>query len=278
MCALYALLKYLMDHKYIWFVDADPKKYILNFGAGTNIQRRDPGEIDNLAYHLSNFSEDSDYLRRQMICLALEHRDFEMLETLKAREIPTFYTLMAPGVNDAHLDIFRDDEMIRRIADADDSVIDYFSQEFLIPAQYRPNQSNTFMFPYIGTVAELLIEQNHPCAEAVLKRCAEHNRRFLQNLEKTIDEIRKQKAEMYEPEWWDNRRPSPDDIYQESLKEITFFRKDEIVTSWCGLSHEGSVTNLVSIECDSKPFRLAPMIDEINETYRKVTEYEAKCR
>ena len=270
----YALLKYLMDQGYIWFVDLDPQKYTLNFGAGTRIKRRDPSQMDNLTYDLRDLSKDSDFLRRQMICLALEHKDFEMLTTLKAREIPTLYGLSAPGVNDAQLDTFWDDEMIRRIANADDSVIDYFSQEFSISERHHPDRSNAYMFPYIGSVAALLIEHEHPCAEAVLKRCAEHNRGFLQNLENTIANIVNQKAGMYETEWMKDRRPSDEELYRQSLNEIFFFRNDEIVTSWCSLTKDGGVTNLIEIECASKSFRFAPLIDDINESYNKVMEYE----
>lgn len=270
----YDLLKYLMEQDYIWFVDLDPEKYMLNFGAGTSIKRRDLGQIDTLTYDLCDLSKDSDRLRRQMICLALEHKDFEMLTTLKAREIPTLYGLSAPGTNDAHLDTFWDDDMIRQIADADDEVIDYFSQEFSIPERYQPERSHTYMFPYIGSVATLLIEQEHPCAEAILKRCADHNRRFLQNLKQTIDRIKQQKTDLYEAEWMKDRRPSDEELYRQSLNEIFFFRKDEIVTSWCSLSHEGNVTNLISISCESKSFRLAPLIDNINASYDQIMEYE----
>lgn len=274
----YELLKYLMSQGYIWFVDLDPQKYLLNFGAGTSIKRRDLSERDNLTYQLCDLGKDSDRLRRQMIRLALENKDFEMLTKLKAREIPTLYGLSATGVWDAEPDIFWDEEMINQIADADDSVIDYFSQEFTIQERYRSERTNTYIFPYIGSVTERLIEQNHPCAEAVLKRCAEHNRRFLQQLEDTIDKILKSKAAMYEDEWMKDCRPSDEVLYQQSLGEIFFFQKDEIVTSWCSLYKEGGVTNLVYLDCENKNFRLAPLIEDINESYNKVMELEAKKR
>lgn len=274
----YDLLKYLMDQEYIWFVDLDPKKYLMNFGAGTSIKRRDPGSLDDLQYRISDVSKDSDRLRRQMICLALEHKDFKMLATLKAREIPTLYMMTAPGVNNAELDTFWDEEMIQRIADAEDDVIEYFSQEFTIQELYGTKRNNTYIFPYIGNVAELLVEHNHPCAEAVLKRCAEHNHRFLQHLEEIIDNLVKENIRRYEPECLRKSRPSDEVIYQQSLGAIFFFRKEEIVTSWCSLSREGDVTNLISIDCESKNFRLAPLIDDINESYNKIMEYEVKCK
>lgn len=274
----YDLLKYLMAQGYIWFVDLDPKKYLMNFGAGTSIKRRDPGSLDTLQYQISDVAKDSDRLRRKMICLALEHKDFKMLTTLKAREIPTLYMMTAPGVNDAGLDTFRDEEMIQRIADAEDDVIDYFSQEFTIQELYGTKRNNTYIFPYIGSVAELLVAHNHPCAEAVLKRCTEHNHKFLQHLEKSINDIMQQKERMYEPEWMQDCRPSEDELYQQSLADIFFYRSGKFFASWGSLSHESDVSNLITIDCESKNFRLAPLIDDINESYNKIMAFDSNGR
>ena len=270
----YALLKYLMEKGYIWFVGPDPDKYSRNFTAGTSIERRKPYELDNLTYDIQDVTKDSDRLRREMICLALEYKDLEMLTTLRAREIPTLYGMTIFSMDGAEVTTFRDEEMIRRIAAADDSVIDYFSREFTIQERYCSERTDTYIFPYIGSVAELLIKENHPCAEAVLKRCAEHNRKFLQQLEDAVDEIKQDYIRMHEA-WNEKFSPTEEELYQYSVRSICFCGKNDNVISWSTRSGNGSITDLVLIGCDSESFRLAPLIDDINGSYNRVMELKA---
>lgn len=271
------LLKYLMDQGYIWFVDSDSQNYHDNFGMGTDIQRRDISAIDH-AYTLENMAKDSDRLRRQMICLALDHRDFDMLNTLKAREIPSFYDLSTPVGCDAKLDSFRDETMIQRIADAEDKVIDYFSQEFTVAERYRPERVNTYIFPYIGNVADLLIEHNHPCAEAVLTRCAEHNRKFLEQLEAAIAQSAEQVAAQYDDDRYRGIKPSEEELFQQGLNELYLFRKEQIVSFTSGKPVKGAITNLVAIHAACSSFRLEPLVNDINESYHRVMDLTEQHR
>ena len=57
-------LKYLMEKKYIWFVDMDinPKEYFtechgLSFGSGTSIKRRSFQEMDRILWHISDLQD-----------------------------------------------------------------------------------------------------------------------------------------------------------------------------------------------------------------------------
>lgn len=84
----YEFLKYLMDKKYIWFDSREDADYIQTFGAGTSIQRREIGCIDaELQYKLST----EDELRINLIALAADNEDLEMLNNLRARETPQLY-------------------------------------------------------------------------------------------------------------------------------------------------------------------------------------------
>lgn len=85
----YPFLKYLMNKGYIWFVGDDKKEYYTGFGAGTSIKRREIGFHDLLEYRL----KEQDDLRFKMIALAITNKDFDMLDKLRARELPLLYTL-----------------------------------------------------------------------------------------------------------------------------------------------------------------------------------------
>lgn len=71
----YDFMKYLMDQGYIWFDSGDRADYVCSFGAGTSIKRKSPQSADSLDNELL----EKDALRSNMICLAIEHNDCEML-------------------------------------------------------------------------------------------------------------------------------------------------------------------------------------------------------
>ena len=84
----YDFLKYLMDKGYIWFVSKTPEKDCwLGFGAETSVKRRPMDNNHTLEQRLTY----DDSLRRKMIVLAIEKRDINMLDKLRAREIPPMY-------------------------------------------------------------------------------------------------------------------------------------------------------------------------------------------
>ena len=94
----YDLLKFLVNENYIWFDSRKDNDYVMTFGAGTNIQRikfeecyneifiRKP-DMNDLQYKLAT----EDQLRMYIISFAADNGDLNMLEKLRAREIPELY-------------------------------------------------------------------------------------------------------------------------------------------------------------------------------------------
>ena len=64
----YEFIKFLMNNKYIWFDSKKNRDYVLTFGAGTSIKRRDIGSID---YDLNGELKTEDKLRIDLIALAV---------------------------------------------------------------------------------------------------------------------------------------------------------------------------------------------------------------
>ena len=273
----YDLLKYLMEKQYIWFIGPDREKYFTDFAAGTKIKRRTPIDIDKLVSDLRDPDKCGDRLRRQMICLALENKDFSMLDRLKAREIPPMYQRCASLIYPYDLSVFRDEEMISRIVKADDDVIDYFTQEFLIPERISGDRDGTYLFPYIKDVAERLLAQAHPCCEAVLLRCAEHNRKFLQQLESCIQKITEEKIRYYEDEWNSDPLPSPQELRHQSIRSLKFREDDIFLSFYDAKGRTGAVTNLVTIDSTCDSLRLRPLIDDINKSYQTILQIKQQA-
>lgn len=84
----YKFLKFLIEKGFIWFDCGDCNKYALTFGAGTSIEKRKSFKIDNsLQYNL----EMKDELRKEIIALAVQNKDIDILDKMRARELPTLY-------------------------------------------------------------------------------------------------------------------------------------------------------------------------------------------
>lgn len=156
----FAFLKYLIENKYLWFVDAvnDPndffRRYSPNFGIGTNIERRLPPEHLESRWHISYRKDESgsdrwmphqrdalqcelagnDNLRMRMIALAVEHNDIELLDLLRAREIPSLYQACYIVYRTPECDRYYDECMVKCIAEGSEEVLDYFAEEFEICA------------------------------------------------------------------------------------------------------------------------------------------------
>ena len=145
----YDFLKYLMDKNYIWFVDnseRDCTQQANGFGAGTSIKKREIYEVDSLDAKLMNHEKENK-LRQSLIALAIEKEEFHMLDTLRAREIPTLYQAciyMRPPTTSKD---YYDDTVIEEIV-THNEVLDYFTDDIEIKNQFDNPQM--FIYPYIG--------------------------------------------------------------------------------------------------------------------------------
>ena len=182
----YDFLKYLMDKNYIWFVDnseRDCTQQANGFGAGTSIKKREIYEVDSLDAKLMN-PEKENKLRQSLIALAIEKEEFHMLDTLRAREIPTLYQAciyMRPPTTSKD---YYDDTVIEEIV-THNEVLDYFTDDIKIKNQFDNPQ--IFIYPYIGKVLERLIEIKSKNAEYVIRRITEHNQAVYEKLQSLIN-------------------------------------------------------------------------------------------
>lgn len=188
----YEFLKYLMDKKYIWFDARDYTQYSFTFGAGTSIQRRDCSNID---YGLRAKLHTEDELRLNLITLAADHNDLQMLEELRARENPQLYyrthylSNSYPDFNSCY-----NERMLKHIASSSEIVLDYFTDSFEIidRVNYKDGSKrrHTFMFPFISKLLDLLIIQKSNFAETAIKKALKYNKATYQKLCKLITTVK----------------------------------------------------------------------------------------
>lgn len=258
----YAFLKFLMDEKYIWFDSREDKEYWKTFGAGTSIQKQKYTEMENgwlrrepdmhdLEYQLRS----EDQLRLQLIAMAADHGDMKMLRELRARELPELYMqhYALPSTEGLHIDARYDRGMLRHIAQAESSVLTYFTTPFPVKSTLqsaRKQSSNEFLFPAISQLLDMLVTDGNPRAGKALDRAAAHNKEAYSKLQELI-------------------RMDP----KEGLDgtEITFDRDGNMVRArrrW-DLDH-GLVTNIAHVTKTSADEGINKLITELNEAYEQI--------
>lgn len=188
----YPFLKYLMDKKYIWFDSHKDNAYIKTFGAGTSIQPRDIASVDSgLRYKLVT----EDALRMNLIALAADNSDLQMLEELRARENPQLYFRVRYLTGD-HPDFHGcyNEKMVKHLVSCSEDVLNYFTDIFEIRdnLNYKDEskRAHTFMFPYLSELLDLLISAKSDFTETALKKALAHNKVTYKKLTKTITEIK----------------------------------------------------------------------------------------
>lgn len=271
----YPFLKFLMDNDYIWFVGNEKKEYYVGFGAGTSIKRREIGFHDCLEYRMKT----QDDLRFKMISLAIGDKDFEMLDRLHAREIPMLYTLnhvMHYTLKDKKLPESSNVEtMIQSIAASQNTVLAYFMDAFEVESE-RSASPNTFVFPYAGSVLDLMVKQKKKNASLFIERAISYNKSVLKNLLDLIEESIKSGRDFFK----DANNDFYDEAYykQEAWREYYIYPETGFVafTTPIFKRHSpmrGFITNIIHMTATSSDSEVQFLIDELNKTYNTFVDY-----
>lgn len=288
----YTLLKYLMDHNYIWFVGDNSEEYycshrddsrdIESFGAGTSIKRRELHNIDLLEF---TFKHQCD-LRYKMISLALKEKDLEMLNKLHAKEVPFLYRLDMGGsyvVENFVLSKTKNfQEFIETIVGSDNSIINYFFEPFTIKYTHlghKYNFKNVFIAPFTGKILEALII-NHQVFESkiFLQKAINHNQKMKNIILKNIADYKQTLTDYHENQKYYIRENIEDiinaDLYREYMfcKDNGFIRFSPFFLSDPD-TNSSIITNIINVTVNSKDSEIQFLIDELNQLYFSLDEF-----
>ena len=288
----YTLLKYLMDHNYIWFVGDNSEEYYCShrddsrdfesFGAGTSIKRRELHNIDLLEF---TFKHQCD-LRYKMISLALKEKDLEMLNKLHAKEVPFLYRLDMGGsyvVENFVLSKTKNfQEFIETIVGSDNSIINYFFEPFTIKYTHlghKYNFKNIFIAPFTGKILEALII-NHQVFESkiFLQKAINHNQKMKNIILKNIADYKQTLTDYHENQKYYIRENIEDiinaDLYREYMfcKENGFIRFSPFFLSDPD-TNSSIITNIINVTVNSKDSEIQFLIDELNQLYFSLDEF-----
>ena len=270
----YDLLKYLMDKKYIWFVGADEKDCFAGFGAGTSIEKATFPYPRN--WHVLDAQlKMRDELRTHMAALAIRHEDLEMLEQLRAREIPSLYQLSYYSTQPDEYKKYYNTKLIESLTHAGDRVLDYFSGEFEITD--RVGFANRFTFPFLGELIERLLKAKNEFTEYMLKDAIQHNQYVYDQLTSLMADA----VQSYEQIGYDiTNNVIINDLTKGILSYLHFYGEGHLVSFFALLprTKKGVRSNIVRVNAESSNTMINRRISELNSLYDAIQHITPKFK
>ncbi len=259
----YDFLKYLMDKKYIWFVGADKEDCFAGFGAGTSIEKA-------IFPYLKNWNvldvqlKMRDELRTHMVALAIRHEDLEMLEQLRAREIPSLYQLSYYSSLPDEYKKFYNKKLMESLTHAGDRVLDYFSGEFEI--MDRVGFTNRFIFPFLGELIERLLQAKNEFTEYMLKDAIQHN----QYVYDQLTSLMAYAGQSYEQIGYDITNNMIINVLKKGiLRDLHFYVEGHLASYFAILpgTKKGLRSNIVRVNAESSDTMINRRISELNSLF-----------
>ena len=195
----YEFIKYLIKRDYITLISDRPDNWAwtTNFGAESKIAER-PFEHKRL--HDEFYS--NKLLRSQILSLAIENRDTDVLETFRAREIPPQLRVNV-YFGDLVISDYYDEPYIKAIVGANTKIFDYFLEEYVLSDQNEKHEIE-WIYPFIGEIVEQCIKRkNNERALRAINKIIEHNKKAYEALRKHFLLAAKKNKDFYRNSYQD---------------------------------------------------------------------------
>lgn len=248
----YKLLKYLISKTYIQF-DEKTFSVVMKFKG-------------KALFPFGVTPYDANRIRTDLITLAIENKDIEMLEYFHARET----NRMLFSWRDSDYEKFCNEKMIACIAAAGKEIIEYFTNPFTV----KDNKWEAeFVFPFMGRLADVMIKNRSKHLKVILKAVAKQNKSIYEQLKILLSTEFNAYYKRYTSIITDVPEENP-----ASAKNISFIATAQYFTinseglfwyqnSIPELSHMQLISNIMQITEKTNNPELNKIIDEINEVY-----------
>lgn len=258
----YGFIRFLIDNGYITLVSGnDGWKDGFNFGADTTIKTR-PYEANTL----QNEFYENKILRTQIISLAIENNDYDVLYEMKAREIPPQLTITPFNPTGSKFCDYYDEHFIDTILCSKLKVIQYFCEEYIVECRWQKEVFSLWLYPFFGELITKAVKLNSKKTEVLIDTAIKHNEEIYNRLKKAILAVAKElKENLY-------RNQSFQDVIKNVLRDYRVNQEDNVVSFSYHFVRESDIilSNIICADIHSKSPEIQLKLDKLNELYSKI--------
>ena len=260
----YGFIRFLIENGYITLI-SDNKGYVdFNFGASTTLKVR-PYE----AKTFQNELYENKILRTQIISLALENNDYDVLYEMRAREFPPQLTMVTHSVTSVKFSEYYDENFIDAILDSKVKAIQYFCEEYYVESKWQKEQF-LWMFPFLGELIVKAVKRNSSKASMLLDAAIKHNEETYNALKKSILQAAKHmKSEFC-------RNQGFQEVIADVLRDFHISEEKNVISFYCYFIKgvESVTTNIICADVKSKKPEIQDKLDRLNELYSQIVNIE----
>ena len=166
------------------------KGYVgFNFGASTTFKER-PYEARTFEHKLY----ENKILRTQIISLALENNDYDVLREMRAREFPPQLAMTTTSLTSIKFSEYYDENFIEMILRSKSKAVQYFCEEYYVESKWQKEEF-LWMFPFLDKLIVAAAKRNSSKANMLLDAAIKHNEDTYNALKKAILQVAKQMKE-----------------------------------------------------------------------------------
>ena len=251
----YGFLKYLTDKEYIKFHDTADTCFRYNFGATTAIKRRDISHTDWLETEIGY----SDKLRMNMLALAMQNKDFDVLDMLRARETPMLHFAAVYNAEPEETERYDCSDIVESIANAPDEIIDYFLTEYSV-SRKESTIPSCFLYQHLGYVIVDMIKNRDRRVIRVIEKATEHNKKTFSLIKNIYDAaangIMKQ------------LNCSKAEATTKVPKFNYFYENCDVVRVFCYGTEKSIVANIIHVDIKTADAEITKHLLALNNSYK----------
>lgn len=260
----YGFIKFLIENSYITLIPDDKGCVDFNFGASTKLKVR-PYEVKTFEHELY----ENKILRTQIISLALENNDYDVLCEMRAREFPPQFTMTSHSLTSIKFAEYYDENFIKAILASKTKAIQYFCEEYYVESKWQKKEF-LWMFPFLDKLIVAAVKKNSSKANMLLDAAIKHNEETYNALKKAILQVAKQiKADFY-----GNR--SFQEVIADVLRYYYISEEKNVISFYYHfqIDSAGVATNIICADVKSKNSEIQNKIDRLNEVYSQIINIE----
>lgn len=261
----YGFIRFLIDKGYITLISDDSGSVDYNFGASTTLKCR-PFQEKTFLHELY----ENKILRTQIISLALENNDYDVLYEMKAREFPPQFSINFCSLDNIMFEEYYDEKFIETILSSKSKALQYFCEEYYVESKWQ-RENVLWVFPFLDKLIVEAVNQNSGKASMLLDAAIKHNEETYAALKKAI----LQTAKRMKDECYINR--GFQDVLDDVLREYHISKEKNVISFCCYYLRDSAkvTTNIICANVKSKKSEVQNKIDKLNDLYSQIIDIKS---